>query len=274
MTATTLLKTIGNTPLIELEGIYIKLEFFNPTGSIKDRIALGMIESAEKRGDLQPGMTIVEATSGNTGISLSMVGKLKGYKVIIIMPEHMSEERKKMIQAYGAKLILTSKKGGFPEAIKKANNLSKKKGYWSSRQFENIDNIQAQIKMAREVRGLDIHALVAGIGTGGTLMGLSEVFTDAYVTAVIPDKADHKIQGIGDGFIPALVHKPQINNWIKVSTEEAIETARYLTHKHGLMVGISSGANFFAARKLKSGFNKILTIFPDRGERYLSLGLH
>jgi len=273
---TTTLNLIGNTPLHKIGGIYAKLELFNPSGSIKDRIALGMIEAAERRGDLKPGMSIVEATSGNTGISLSLIGLLKGYPVTIVMPENMSNERKQMIRAYGANLILNSKLGGFPEAIDIAHNLSKQNNYWSSKQFENPDNTKSQIKMVQEVKNEvgDINAVVSGIGTGGTLMALSSVFPKAHIVAVLPAEKDHKIQGIGDGFIPPLVHTPLVNEWVKVSTKNAMETARDITLMHGLMVGVSSGANFYAAKTLKSSFKKILTIFPDRGERYFSLGLY
>ncbi|MBU0576953.1 cysteine synthase family protein [Patescibacteria group bacterium] len=287
-----ILNTIGNTPLIKIDNIYAKLESVNPTGSIKDRIALEIIELAEKEGILKPGMTIIEGTSGNTGISLAMVAAVKNYKMVVVMPEHMSEERKQMIKAFGAELILTSKKGSFTEAVEKAEKLSKKSGYWMAGQFTNLANVKAQEKTAKEVFDKigEVDAVVAGVGTGGTLMGFSNIMRmvnpNVKIFAVEPEEAsvmfkkadvtikEHQIQGIGDGFIPPLIDMNRVDDVIRVSSQKAMEMSRKLTKEQGLLVGISSGANIVAAQKISSQFNKIATVLPDRGERYLSMGLY
>lgn len=286
------LNSIGNTPLIKIDNIYAKLESVNPSGSIKDRVALEIIESAEKEGKLKQGYTIVEASSGNTGISLSMVAAAKGYKMIVVMPENMSEERKQMMKAFGAELVLTSKSGSLKESIQKAEEIGKNPKTFVARQFENPCNIKAQEKTGEEILKEigPVDAVVAGIGTGGTLMGISNVMKRANpklkVIAIEPEEAavmfggsdvkigEHKIQGIGDGFIPQLIDKSKVDRTVIVSSEEAIHMAKKLAKEHGLLVGISSGANMHVALKLSKMYNKILTVLPDRGERYLSMDLY
>lgn len=285
------LDAIGNTPLIQIGNVYSKLESVNPSGSIKDRVALEIIEAAEREGKLKKGYTIVEASSGNTGISLSMVAAAKGYKMIVVMPENMSEERKQMMRAFGAELILTSKSGSLKESIEKAEEIAKKPKTFIARQFSNPNNIKAQEKTGEEILKEigPVDAVVAGIGTGGTLMGISNVMKKVNpklkVIAIEPEEAavmfggsdvkigEHSIQGIGDGFIPQLIDKDKVDRTVVVGSEEAINMARKLAREHGLLVGISSGANIFVALKLAKMYNKIATVFPDRGERYLSMNL-
>ncbi len=286
-----ILNTIGNTPLIKINNVYAKLESVNPSGSIKDRVALEIIEAAERDGKLKKGYTIVEASSGNTGISLSMIAAVKGYKIIVVMPENMSEERKQMMKAFGAKLVLTSKSGSLKETIEKAEELAKKPNTFCVRQFSNLNNIKAQEKtgeeILKEIGAVD--AVVAGVGTGGTLMGISNVMKkvnpNLKVIAVEPEEAavmfggsdvrirGHKIQGIGDGFIPQLIDMNKVDEVYTVKSEEAIKLAKELCKKYGLLVGISSGANMFVALKLAKKYKKIATVLPDRGERYLSMKL-
>ena len=285
------LEAIGNTPLIKIDNVYAKLESVNPTGSIKDRVALAIVEAAERDGKLKPGYTIIEASSGNTGISLSMVAAAKGYKMIVVMPENMSEERKQMMRASGAELVLTSKSGSLREAIEKAEEIARRPDTFIARQFENPANIVAQEKTGREI--LDaigpVDAVVAGVGTGGTLMGISkvmkEVNPDVKVIAVEPEEAavmfggsdvrieEHKIQGIGDGFIPQLVDMNNVDEAVTVGSEEAVDMARKLCRTYGLLVGISSGANMLVALRVAERFEKVVTVLPDRGERYLSMDL-
>ena len=285
------LATIGHTPLVRFDNIYCKLEHMNPGGSIKDRVALAIIEDAEASGQLQPGDIIVEASSGNTGISLAMVGAVKGYGVIIVMPENMSEERRVILGALGADVILTSKEGNLKEAIATAERIGAQPGYFLSRQFSNPANIKAQECMAKEV--LDelgpVDAVVAGVGTGGTLMGLGRVMKRANpnvkVIAVEPEESpalssgsvpkvhDHLIQGIGDGFIPDLVDTGLVDQVVTVSSEAAIGMTKNLWRKYGLLAGISSGANMIAAYLASLNYDKVVTVIPDRAERYLSLRL-
>jgi cysteine synthase A len=286
-----ILNFIGNTPLIKIKNVYAKLESLNPSGSIKDRVALGIIEAAEKEGKLKKRYTIIEASSGNTGISLSMVAAAKGYKMVVVMPENMSEERKQMMRAFGAKLILTSKSGSLKEAIEKAKELAKKSKTFYAAQFENPNNIKAQEKTGEEVlREIgSVDAIVAGVGTGGTLMGISNVFRrvnpKVKVIAIEPEEAavmfggsdvrikEHKIQGIGDGFIPKLIDMKKVDKVFTIKSEEAINMARKLARDYGLLVGISSGANMHVALKLSKKYKKIVTVLPDRGERYLTMKL-
>jgi len=297
------LETIGNTPIIPIRlpgdkpmaTIYGKLEFFNPSGSVKDRIAKYIIEMAEKRGILKKDSIIVEATSGNMGIALSMVGAAKGYKVVIIMPEHMSQERIKIMRAFGAKVILTPKSGGFLEPVRRTEEMAKRNPkVFLPCQFSNRDNteihrITTGREIIRQTKG-KIDAFVAGIGTGGTLMGVAEALREAKIKAKIvavePTEAailsgevemcSHGIQGIGDGFIPELVKTEQIDEVVKVRTEDATRLTRRLIRELGMPVGISSGANYYAARKVaaKLGPGKtVVTIIPDRMERYFSTPL-
>ena len=285
------LDAIGNTPLIKIKNVYAKLESVNPSGSIKDRVALEIIEAAEREGKLKKGYTIIEASSGNTGISLSMVAAAKGYKMVVVMPENMSKERKQMMKAFGAKLILTSKSGSLKEAIEKAKELAGKPKTFYAAQFENPNNIKAQektgVEILREIGPVD--AVVAGVGTGGTLMGISNVFRrvnpKVKTIAIEPEEAavmfggsdvrikEHKIQGIGDGFIPKLIDMKKVDKVFTVKTEEAVNMARRLARDYGLLVGISSGANMHVALKLSNKYKKIVTVLPDRGERYLSMNL-
>lgn len=285
------LDAIGNTPLVKIENVYAKLESVNPSGSIKDRVALEIVEAAEREGKLKEGYTIVEASSGNTGISLSMVAASKGYKMIVVMPENMSEERKQMMRASGAELVLTSKSGSLREAIKKAEEIAERPGTFIAKQFSNPNNIRAQEKTGREILEEigPVDAVVAGVGTGGTLMGISNVMKQVNpslkVIAVEPEEAavmfggsdvrikEHKIQGIGDGFIPQLMDMATVDEVFTVGSEEAVGMARKLCREHGLLLGISSGANMVVALRVAERYAKVVTVLPDRGERYLSMDL-
>ena len=299
MYITNVLDLIGNTPLVSLEAttglqIYAKAEFFNPGGSIKDRIALNMLEEAEKSGALRPGMTIIEPTSGNTGIGLALCGVRKGYKVIIVMPENMSDERKKIIRALGAELVLTppelSIDGSVQEALRLASSSDE---YFVPQQFENLANPQAHYKTtAREIveqLGKKIDIFVSGIGSGGTLQGIAsyllEQNPDCKIVAVEPKNVSallghepglHQIQGIGDGFVPAVLNTDIITDIVEVSDDDAINTARELAKVQGLLVGTSSGANVWAAKQMAEKYGKdkvIATILADRAERYFSTAL-
>jgi len=286
-----ILETIGNTPLIRIENVYAKLESVNPSGSIKDRVAREIIEAAEREGELKEGYTIVEASSGNTGISLAMCAAVKGYKMIVVMPENMSKERMQIIKALGAELVLTSQSGSLQEAIEEAEKIAQRPNTFLARQFSNINNIKAQEKTGEEIlRQIGaVDAVVAGIGTGGTLMGISNVLIRANPKlrriAVEPEEAavmfggsdirirEHKIQGIGDGFIPKLVEMSNIDEVVTISSEEAIDMVRYLSREYGLLVGISSGANMRVALEIAKRIDKVVTVLPDRAERYLSMDL-
>ena len=299
MYITNVLDLIGNTPLVSLEAttglqIYAKAEFFNPGGSIKDRIALNMLEEAEKSGALRPGMTIIEPTSGNTGIGLALCGVRKGYKVIIVMPENMSDERKKIIRALGAELVLTPPELSIDGSVQKALRLaSSSDEYFVPQQFENLANPQAHYKgTAREIveqLGKKIDIFVSGIGSGGTLQGIAsyllEQNPDCKIVAVEPKNVSallghepglHQIQGIGDGFVPAVLDTKIITDIVEVSDDDAINTARELAKVQGLLVGTSSGANVWAAKQMAAKYGKdkvIATILADRAERYFSTSL-
>ncbi|GIM29410.1 cysteine synthase [Clostridium polyendosporum] len=294
------LDLVGNTPTIKvnklvddsMSEVYVKLEKYNPGGSVKDRAALGMIEKAEKMGILKEGDTIVEPTSGNTGIGLAMIGRLKGYKVIITMPEDMSKERRDMIKAYGAELVLTEGMKGMKGAIDKAEELVKEHGYFMPQQFINFANSDKHYEttaeeILRDIPDLDI--FVASVGSGGTISGvgrkLKEFKKDIIVVAVEPQRSPvlsggipgpHKIQGIGAGFIPDIYDKNVVDRIVKVRDEEAFTVAKDFVANEGILVGISSGAAIKAALKLAKEFGKgkkILAISPDGGEKYLSTGL-
>jgi cysteine synthase A len=289
-----ILDLIGNTPLIKLNGqnIYAKAEFLNPGGSVKDRVALSMLEGAERDGKLKPDSVIIEATSGNTGIGLALVGRAKGYVVRIVMPEGMSEERKKLITALGAELILTPNEESIPGALKHAYAMIEDdKRAYMPQQFENPDNPRVHYEetaheLWRQMSG-KIDCFVAGVGSGGTLQGvgtfLKEHNPDCKLIAVEPKNVAallghepglHQIQGIGDGFVPAVLDVSIVDGVIEVSDEVAIETTRQLGAEHGLLVGISSGANVWAARQLARQIKgNIATILPDRAERYFSTAL-
>ena len=290
---------IGNTPLISLEettglNVYAKAEFLNPGGSIKDRIALNMIEQAEKDGKLKPGMTIIEPTSGNTGIGLALCGVRKGYKVIIVMPENMSEERKKIIRALGAELVLTDPKLSIGGSVDKAMEIAgSSPDYFMPQQFQNPANPQMHYKTTAveltEQLGKKIDIYVSGVGSGGTLQGVAKYLLeqnpDCRIVAVEPlnvsallgdEPGLHQIQGIGDGFIPDILDTSIITDIVEVSDEDAINTARELTKVQGLLVGTSSGANVWAAKKMAEKYGKdkiIATVLPDRAERYFSTSL-
>ena len=294
---------IGRTPIVKLnhlvpEGsaeVYVKLEFFNPGGSVKDRIALSMIEKAEQDGILKPGDTIIEPTSGNTGIGLAMVGVAKGYKVIIVMPETMSMERRLLMKGYGAELILTPGSEAISGSIKEAKRLAEEHGYFMPLQFENPANPAIhekttghEIQEAFGVNGLD--AFVAGIGTGGTITGagreLKRVYPSIEIVGVEPAESailegkaagPHKIQGIGTGFVPGTLDTSVYDKVVGTKGDEAMETARRVGKEEGILVGISSGAAIAAALKeaaLLGKGKKVLAIVPDNGERYLSTPLY
>lgn len=275
--------------------VFVKLEFFNPGGSVKDRIALSMIEKAEHDGLLKPGDTIIEPTSGNTGIGLSMVGVAKGYKVIIVMPETMSIERRLLMKGYGAELILTPGADGISGSIREAERLAKENGYFLPLQFENEANplvhektTGPEIHQAFGVNGLD--AFVAGIGTGGTITGagreLKRVYPKIELIGVEPaesailegkEAGPHKIQGIGTGFVPKTLDTSVYDKVLSISGDEAMETAREVGRKEGILVGISSGAAIAAALKVAKELGKgkkVLAVVPDNGERYLSTALY
>lgn len=297
-----ILATIGQTPIVKLKRlasddmaqVYVKVESFNPGGSVKDRIALSMIERAEKEGKLTEGATIIEPTSGNTGIGLAMVGAAKGYKVIFVMPETMSIERRKLMQVYGAELILTPGPDGMKGAIAKADELAKENGWFVPSQFTNPANPDIHEKTtAKEIldtfgsNGLD--AFVAGVGTGGTITGvgkeLKRMYQQIKVVAVEPKESPvleggqpgpHKIQGIGAGFIPDNLDTSVYDEVTAVSGADAMETAREIAKKEGILVGISSGAALRAGldlAKTMSSDKKVLVLLPDSGERYLSTEL-
>jgi cysteine synthase A len=289
-----ILDLIGNTPLIRLrrENVYVKAEFLNPGGSIKDRVALSMIEGAEARGLLKPDSIIVEPTSGNTGIGVALVGRLKGYKVRIIMPENMSEERKKLIMAMGAELVLTPAAESIGGAVALVNKMrDEDPRVFVPQQFENPDNPRVHYEQTarelwRQMSG-DIDCFVAGVGSGGTLQGVGKFLKEhkpgVKIVAVEPKNVAallghepglHQIQGIGDGFIPAILDVSMIDDVVEVTDEDAIETTRQLGRDHGLLVGISSGANVWAARQLAAKFGgNIASVLPDRAERYFSTAL-
>lgn len=293
---------IGNTPLVELsnlaEGlkarVVAKLEYFNPASSVKDRIAVAMIDDAEKSGKITKNTTIVEATSGNTGIGLAMVCAARGYRLVITMPESMSLERRALLRAYGATLVLTPAAEGMGGAIAKANELAAQDGYFMPRQFDNAANPQIHRETtAQEIwRDTDgqVDILVSGVGTGGTITGVGEVLKElkdsVQVVAVEPaaspvlsggEKGPHPIQGIGAGFVPSILNTQIYDQIIKVENDDAFTTARAMAAKEGLLVGISSGAAVSAALQLaakdENAGKLIVVIIPSAGERYLSTAL-
>lgn len=296
---------IGNTPLLELQNlsrglparVAVKLEFFNPGSSVKDRIALAMVEAAEHEGKIKPGTTIVEATSGNTGIGLAMVCAAKGYKLVITMPESMSKERKMLLRAYGAELVLTPAAEGMNGAIAKAEEFVKNhpETYFMPRQFDNPANpeIHRQTTAEEIWRDTDgqVDIFLAGVGTGGTLSGVGEVLKarkpQVQVYAVEPagsavlsggQKGPHAIQGLGAGFVPNTLNTGIYDGVIAVSNEDAVSTARALAEKEGILAGISSGAAVWSALQLaakpENAGKLIVTVLPSCGERYLSTVLY
>lgn len=293
---------VGNTPLVKLNrvvpedaaDVYVKLEFLNPAGSIKDRIALAMIEDAEKAGKLQAGGTIVEPTSGNTGVGLAMVAAAKSYHLVITMPETMSVERRKLMQGYGAELILTPGADGMKSSIAKAEELVREKGYFMPMQFANpVNPVIHEKTTGQEILaafdGEAPDAFVAGVGTGGTLTGVGRALKNAdkavQVYALEPAESPllkdgkggkHKIQGISAGFIPDVLDTDIYDGILEVKSDDAIAMAREVGHQEGILMGISAGANIKGAielaKKLGKG-KKVVTVAPDGGDRYLSTEL-
>ncbi|TLS48622.1 cysteine synthase A [Paenibacillus antri] len=296
---------IGDTPLVKLNRvvpedsaeIYVKLEYQNPGASVKDRIAINMIEAAEREGRIKPGDTIVEPTSGNTGIGLAMVAAAKGYKAILVMPETMSIERRNLLRAYGAQLVLTPGPEGMKGAIKRAEELQAENGYFMPQQFNNINNVEIhrrttgpEIVEAIKSHDGQLDAFVAGIGTGGTITGAGEVLRENFpgiqIVAVEPAASPvlsggkpgpHKIQGIGAGFVPSILNTEVYNEIIAVENDDAFATSRRVAKEEGILGGISSGAAIFAAlqvaKKLGKG-KRVVAIVPSNGERYLSTPLY
>lgn len=293
---------VGNTPIVKLNklteedsaDVFVKLEYFNPGSSVKDRIALNMIEMAEEEGILKKDSVIIEPTSGNTGIGIAMVGASKGYKVILVMPDSMSEERRNLLKAYGAELILTPGAKGMNGAIEKARDLaSSNDNYFMPQQFKNKYNPEMHMKTTalEIIDQMDgsLDAFVAGVGTGGTITGVTKILREKIsdFTSVAVEPTDspvlsggkpgpHKIQGIGAGFIPHVLDMSIIDEIEKVDTDDAIISVRELAKKEGLLVGISSGAAVYAALKVAKRLGKgkkVVVIAPDNGERYLSTGI-
>ncbi|NLW33423.1 MAG: cysteine synthase A [Fibrobacter sp.] len=294
MKANDILDLIGNTPLIALRGenIVAKAEFLNPGGSIKDRVALSMIEAAQRDKKLVPGMKIVEPTSGNTGIGVTMVGVAKGFEVDIVMPEGMSRERKDIIRAFGGNLVLTPDNEGVAGAVKRAEKIAKEQNGFILHQFKNPNNPLAHYEFTGpeiwRQSGGRIGAFINGIGSGGTIQGVGKFLKEhnpsIKIIAVEPAKKSvllghepglHQIQGIGDGFIPDILDVSMIDDVIEVTDDNAINTTRELAKSNSILAGTSSGANIWAARQIAKNFPDLLvaTILPDRAERYFSTGL-
>ncbi|EIW3385819.1 cysteine synthase A [Staphylococcus pseudintermedius] len=294
---------IGQTPVVKLRhqagedaaDIYVKLEYQNPGGSVKDRIALAMIEQAEKEGKIKPGDTIVEPTSGNTGIGLAFVCAAKGYKAVFTMPETMSMERRNLLKAYGAELVLTPGAEAMKGAIKKAKELKETHGYFEPQQFENpanpkVHELTTGPELVEQFEGRTIDAFLAGVGTGGTLSGagkvLKEKYPDIQIVAIEPEDSPvlsggepgpHKLQGLGAGFIPGTLNTEIYDEIIKVGNEVAMETSRRVAKEEGILGGISSGAAIYAAIQKAKELSKgktVVTVLPSNGERYLSTPLY
>ena len=298
--AETVLDLIGHTPLVRLRRlpahgtaqVWAKLERFNPGGSVKDRIAKSMVEAAEEAGLLEPGGVIVEPTSGNAGIGLAMVAAVKGYGLILVMPEGVSAERSALLRAYGAEVVLTPREMGMKGAMAAAEELAQRYGYFMPLQFSNPANPEIHrsataAEILAQIGHLD--AFVAGVGTGGTITGVGEILKDALpgveIVAVEPAGSPvlsggppgaHKIQGIGAGFVPEVLNTGAIDQIIRVTDEDAAETARRLAREEGILAGISSGAAAWAAIQVAQRLGQgkvVVTLLPDTGERYLSTGL-
>ncbi|MCD8762882.1 cysteine synthase A [Mammaliicoccus sciuri] len=298
-----IVELIGDTPVVKLnkvveEGsadVYVKLEYQNPGSSVKDRIGLAMIEAAEKEGKIKPGDTIIEPTSGNTGIGLAMVAAAKGYKAVFVMPDTMSSERRALLKAYGAELVLTPGAEGMKGAIKKAKELKEEKGYFEPQQFENpanpkVHELTTGPELVEQFEGLQIDAFLAGVGTGGTLSGagkfLKEKYPNIQVVAIEPEASPilsggspgpHKLQGLGAGFVPDTLNTDVYDDVIKVGNEEAMEMSRKVAKEEGILGGISSGAAIVAALKKAKELGEgktVVTVLPSNGERYLSTPLY
>jgi len=297
-----ILATIGGTPIVKINKIpdekcanlFGKLEMFNPAGSVKDRIGLAMIEDAEKKGLLKPGDTIVEPTSGNTGIALAMVATVKGYKAVFTMPETMSLERRALLRYFGAEIVLTEGPKGMKGAIEKAAELVKEKGYFQPQQFDNPANSQIHKEttgpeIVNDFEDKELHCFVVGVGTGGTISGAGEVlkknFSDIKNIVVEPAESPvlsggqpgpHKIQGIGAGFVPGIYNQAVVDEVRQVTNDEAFSMSIRLAKEEGIFCGISSGANMHVALQVarEGGADKnVLVILPDTGERYISTDL-
>jgi cysteine synthase len=300
--ANSISELVGQTPIVKLNRligedsaeVYLKLEYMNPGSSVKDRIALSMIEAAEEEGNLKAGDTIVEPTSGNTGIGLAMIAAAKGYKSVLVMPDTMSMERRNLLRAYGAELVLTPGPDGMNGAIRKAEELVSEKGYFMPQQFKNEANPEVHKRTTGkeivEQMGDQLDAFVSGIGTGGTISGAGQVLKEKYpdikIYAVEPSDSPilaggkpgpHKIQGLGAGFIPEILNTNIYDEVIGVEKDEAFDWARRAAKEEGILGGISSGAAIYAAaevaKKLGKG-KKVLAIIPSNGERYLSTPLY
>jgi len=289
---------VGDTPLVEVDGVFAKLECANPCGSVKDRIGKYILEESRRRGLLAPAQRVVEATSGNTGIALAYFARAMGHPITVVMPEDMTEERKRMIRALGAELVLCSREGSFAEAAAIRDRLAAEHGWFNPDQFSNPLNVECHERTTGEEilrqlpAGRRVDAFVAGVGTGGTLVGvarrLAREFPRLWVAAVEPDESavmsggaagPHGISGIGDGFVPALASDgagglhPVIDEVIRVSTAEALAAAADLCRRHGFCVGVSAGANFLAARQLRASHPTVVTVFADGYTKYQSRGL-
>ena len=291
--AVDVLDAIGNTPLVELEGVYAKLEYLNPSGSIKARIAKYMVEKAESEGLLKTGDTIVEATSGNTGNALSMVAAVKGYRMLVVMPTGLSGERVAISRAFGAE-VLEVGRFHVNEALEKARELGRRAGYFNPAQFDNEWNVEENRTwlgpeiLAQLPEGVVPDALVMGVGTGGTLVGVGQAFREANpdvkLFAMEPEESctilcgevgEHLVEGIADGFVPGIFerHRALVDGVYPVVSGEAVEAMRWLAREHGLFVGPSSGANLVAARRIREEhpeLGNIVTLFCDEGEKYIS----
>lgn len=291
------LQAIGNVPLVRLKklssgNVFAKAEFLNPGGSIKDRVAAHIIETAQQDGKLKAGMTIIESTSGNTGIGLTLIGVQLGYRVICVMPENVSEERKKIIQVFGGEIVLTPAEQSLPGCLQKMREITnaEPEAYFIVNQFVNPCNPEIHCRQTgpeiwRDLNG-EIDIFVAGVGSGGTLQGIGKFLKEkkptVKIVAVEPKNCAsllgrepglHQIQGIGDGFVPDVLDVNLVDMVITVSDAEAIETTRRLAREEGLLVGTSSGANVFAALHMDNGRNRVVTVLPDRAERYFSTAL-
>ncbi|HDD6189964.1 TPA: cysteine synthase A [Staphylococcus aureus] len=294
---------IGGTPVVKLRNVvddnaadvYVKLEYQNPGGSVKDRIALAMIEKAEREGKIKPGDTIVEPTSGNTGIGLAFVCAAKGYKAVFTMPETMSQERRNLLKAYGAELVLTPGSEAMKGAIKKAKELKEERGYFEPQQFENpanpeVHELTTGPELLQQFEGKTIDAFLAGVGTGGTLSGVGKVLKKEYpnieIVAIEPEASPvlsggepgpHKLQGLGAGFIPGTLNTEIYDSIIKVGNDTAMEMSRRVAKEEGILAGISSGAAIYAAIQKAKELGKgktVVTVLPSNGERYLSTPLY
>jgi cysteine synthase len=297
MLINSVIEAVGSTPLIRLSklssgNVFVKAEFLNPGGSIKDRVAKHIIESALHEGQLRPGMTIIEATSGNTGIGLTLVGRQRGYPVICIMPENVSEERKKIIRAFGGEILFVPAEESLSGCLRKMEEMTKSEPerYFVANQFANPHNPEVHYQQTApeiwdDMNG-EIDCFVAGIGSGGTLQGIAKFLKErkrtVKIVAVEPSNSAallgrepglHQIQGIGDGFVPDVLDVNMVDMVFTVSDEEAVETTRRMSQEEGLLVGTSSGANVYAALQLDNGRNRIATVLPDRAERYFSTAL-